>query len=49
MRPTPTVRFVAAGVLRAIPEHYRMMDWPDAKRRPLHDCWRQVQSIHKAR
>lgn len=48
MRPTSTVRFVAAGVLRAIPEHYRMMEWPDAKRRLLHDCWRQVQSIHKA-
>lgn len=48
MRPTPTVRYVAAGVLRAIPEHYRMMDWPDAKRRLLHESWRQVQRIHKA-
>lgn len=49
MRPTPTVRFVAAGVLRAIPEHYNMMDWPDAKRRLLHDCWRQVDQLHRAR
>ena len=49
MRPTPTVRFVAAGVLRAIPEHYRMMKWPDAKRRLLHDCWRQVDQLHRAR
>lgn len=49
MRPTPTVLFVAAGVLRAIPEHYRMMDWPDAKRRLLQECWRQVDQIHRQR
>ncbi len=49
MRPTPTVQFVAAGVLRAIPEHYRQMGWPDAKRRLLYECWRQVDQIHRAR
>lgn len=49
LRPTPTVRFVAAGVLRAIPEHYRLMAWPDAKRRLLHECWRQVDQLHRAR
>ena len=45
MRPTPTVRFVAAGILRAIPEEYRMMDWTQARRRLLHECWTQVKRI----
>lgn len=49
LRPTPTVRFVAAGILRAIPEHYRMMVWSDAKRRLLLECWRQVDQIHRTR
>lgn len=49
LRPTSTVRFVAAGVLRALPEHYRMMTWPDAKRRLLHECWRQVDQLHRSK
>lgn len=49
MRPTPTVRFVCAGVLKAIPERYRKMDWPGAKRVLIQECWRQVQRVQKDR